>query len=265
MTDLQVSRLAVALFVAVTPWCVVRIVLTVATRHARSVSASLARPATMGLMNRATAVALVAAAFAGVWLRPPSLGMAAVDWALFAVLAIVALTTLGQLAEAARPLVEATESVRVASLQPRRLSDYLPPFWRATLFTVAGLALASFAWRLMLPGPDRRLLLPIAFAMFHAVFAWLYEVWLRDLAVGGESPTQGDAAAARRRKIRAVFAVEAVLVVGCLAVAHALLDVDWNHHGAWGAAAALLGASVGVVGCALLISSGLARRRYRLA
>ena len=265
MTDLQVSRLAVALFVAVTPWCVVRIVLTVATRHARSVGASLARPVKLRWMSRATAVALVAAAAAGVWFKPPSLGMAAVDWALFAGLAIVALRTLGELAEAARPSVEATESVRVASLQLRRLSDDLPPFWRTTLFTVAALALASFAWRLMLPGPDRRLLAPIAFAMFPVVFAWLYEVWMRDLAVGGESPTQGDAAAARRRRIRAVFAIEAVLVVGCLAVAHALLDVDWNHHGAWGAAAALLGASVGVIGCALVISSGLARRRYRTA
>jgi len=48
----------------------------------------------------------------------------------------------------------------------------------------------------MLPGPDRRLLPPIAFAIFPVVFAWLYEVWMRDLGVGGESPTQGDAAAA---------------------------------------------------------------------
>jgi hypothetical protein len=161
--------------------------------------------------------------------------------------------------------VEATESVRVASLQPRRLGDYVSPSWRATLFTVAALALASFVWRLMLPGADRRLLPSVAFAMFPCVFAWLYEVWMRDLAVGGESPTPGDADAARRRKIRAVFAVETVLVIGCLAVAHALLDVDWNRQALWAAAAALLGASVGVVGCALILSSGLARRRYRTA
>jgi hypothetical protein len=265
MTDLQISQIAVALFVAVTPWCVVRIVLAVARRHARSVNASLAWPPAMRSMNRATAGALLAAAAAGVWFQPPSLGMAAVDWALFAGLAIVALRTLGELAEAARPSVEATELVRVASLQPRRLRDYVPPFWRATLFTVAALALASFAWRVMLPGPDRRLLPPIAFATFPFVFAWLYEVWMRDLAIGGESPTDGDAAVTRRRRIRAVFAVETLLVVACLAVAHALLDVDWNRHAAWGAAAALLGSSVGVVGCALLISSGLARRRYRTA
>jgi hypothetical protein len=160
--------------------------------------------------------------------------MAAVDWALFAGLAIVALRTLSELAEAARPSVESTtESVSVASLQPRRLGDYVSPFWRATLFTVAALALASFAWRLMLPGPDRRLLPPIAFAIFPVVFAWLYEVWMRDLGIGGESPTQGDAAAARRRKVRTVFAVETVLVIGCLAVAHALLDIDLNRHAVW--------------------------------
>jgi hypothetical protein len=43
------------------------------------------------------------------------------------------------------------------------------------------------------------------------------------------------------------------------------LDVDWNRQAVWAAAAALLGASVGVVGCALILSSGLARRRYRTA
>jgi len=60
-----------------------------------------------------------------------------------------------------------------------------------------------------------------------------------------------------------VFAVETVLVIGCLTVAHALLDVD--RHAVWAAATALLGASVGMVGCALILSSGLVRRRYRTA
>jgi hypothetical protein len=142
MTDLQVSQLAVALFVAVTPWCVVRIALMVATRHARSVNASLARLMTLRWMNRATAVALVAAAAAGVWFKPPSLAMAAVDWALFAGLALMALRTLSELAEAARP-----------SGGGDRLGEGGEPAAAATVpNSVGGVGMEGDRWRQATPG-----------------------------------------------------------------------------------------------------------------
>jgi hypothetical protein len=241
----------------------VRIALAVAERQAQSEHVSFMRPPAVRSRGRVTAAALVGAGAAAVWLPLPSLSMAVVDLAVFAALTIIGLRTLGDIGDAARPAAEASEPVRLASLQPRRLANYVPPVWRATLFSVASVALAGFAWRLMLPAPGRRLLLPIAFAACAPVFAWLYEAWMRDLATGGDTPSAARELR-RRQRVRRVFAVEALLVTMCLVLAHALLDLDCSLYGAWGAGAGLLGGCAGIVGCALLVSSELARRRYRL-
>jgi hypothetical protein len=264
MTHLQIVQTVVALFVAAAPWGVVRVVFLLAARHAQSVHVPSARPAAVRSLNRATVAGLLAAGSAGALLRPPALWMAALDWALFAVLSMAALRALRAIADAARPAVEDPESVRVASLQPRRVGDYVSAAWHSALFGTATLALAGFAWRLTSPGPDRRLLLPVTFAISAVVFAFLFEIWIRDLAAGG-APANVDSAARRSRKIGAVFAVEALLVLVYLALAHALLNLDWNLYAAWGAAGAVLGASAGVVGCALLVASQVTRRRYRTA
>ncbi len=59
-----------------------------------------------------------------------------------------------------------------------------------------------------------------------------------------------------------IFAVELTLAVGLVAAGHALLGSDWTRDGAWVAFASLAGAVLGVLGCALALSSELSRRRY---
>lgn len=92
---------------------------------------------------------------------------------------------------------------------------------------------------------------------------WLYEMWMRQVVLGGETSDAGNADQRRHHAARRVFIVEVVLVCGFLVLAHALLDLDWQSHALWGAIGALAGAGLGVVGCALALSSTLAQREYR--
>jgi hypothetical protein len=108
------------------------------------------------------------------------------------------------------------------------------------------------------------LFLPVAFALIASTFLWLYEAWIHGLVTGPTVPDSNDADQERRRSIRMVFASEFILVTGFLALAHGLLDLDWTARGAWGAIAAVGGGVLGVIGCALALSSDLITRRYRL-
>jgi hypothetical protein len=263
MNSAHIAQLAAALIAAATPWIVVRIGFWIAAGHARSVPAPISRPAVMTTLDRLTAVSMAGAGALALALPAPSLWMGLFDLAVFGILAGVGLKALGAVEAISRPAREATAAVREASLRPRRLRDYVPAAWRVLLFSSQGAALAWFAWRLALPGADRRLLVPVMFALGAPVFTWLYEVWMRDLVARGHVAT-GDVEAQRRRRIRAVFVMEIVLAATCLGVGHALLDLDWDHQAAWGAGLSLAGAVVGVLGCALCVSSGLAVRRYRV-
>ena len=263
MSSAQLAQLTAALIAAVTPWVVVRIAFSVAAQHARSVQMSISRPPVMKTLDRLTIVAAAAAFVLALVLPAQSIWMGVFDLALFGVLAAVGLKSLGAIDEASHPAREATTAVREASLRPRRLSDYLPAAWRGSLIFAEAAALGFFIWRLTPPGPDRRMFVPIMFAGAAVVFTWLYEVWMRELVTGGDVTT-GDADALRRRRIRQVFAMEVVLAVTCLGVGHGLLDLNLDRHGALGAGLSLAGACVGVVGCALAVASGLARRRYRV-
>jgi hypothetical protein len=242
---------------------VVRIAFEVAARQARSVQMTIARPSVMNMLDRLTLAAIVVAVTAAIALPARSLWMGVLDLALFGGLAIAGLKALGAIDEASRPSREGTAQVREASLKRRRLSHYVSPAWRGALMLAQTTALGLFAWRLLQPASDRRLLVPVMFALGAPVFTWLYEVWMRELVAGGNVAT-GDADAHRRRRIRQVFVLEIVLAVTCLAVGHALLDLNWDRHAGWGTGLSLAGACAGVVGCALAVSSELGRRRYRL-
>jgi hypothetical protein len=104
---------------------------------------------------------------------------------------------------------------------------------------------------------------PVAFALSACVFSWLYEAWIRALVMGPLTPGSDDSSGVRRRSIRLVFAAEAVLVTVFLALAHGLLDVDWTARSPWPALTSIAGALLGVLGCALALSSDLVMRRYR--
>jgi len=56
--------------------------------------------------------------------------------------------------------------------------------------------------------------------------------------------------------------MEVLLVVACLATAHALLNLNWAANGTLGAVIALAGSVVAIAGCALAVASGLVGRRY---
>jgi hypothetical protein len=190
--------------------------------------------------------------------------MALLESVVFAGLAAVALRGLHDLDAATRAIRYVDSVTREASLVPRRRRDYLPVSWRILLFasTIAGLA--SFAWRVTtLASNDRRLFLPVLFALIGPVFLWLYEVWIRDLVAGPVTLDPSDADRQRRRWIRLVFASELILVTGFLALAHGLLDADWTARGEWASIVAVGGGVLGVIGCSLALSSDLITRRYR--
>ena len=263
MRGLQIAQLVAACIAALTPWIVVQVAFAVASSQSRSVQRALPRPATVTALGRLTSGALVVAVVAAIVLAARPLMMAAIDVLLFAVLAGVGLEALGAIDRASLDARETTATVREASLRPRRLRHYLPTAWRASLIAAESAALGLFVWRVTLPASDRRLLAPIAFAAFAPVFTWLYEVWMREIAVGGDVATS-DVDARRRSRIARVFAMEVLLAAVCLGLAHALLDLNWDQDAVWGATISLAGAVVGVAGCALCVSSGLLGRRYRI-
>jgi hypothetical protein len=191
--------------------------------------------------------------------------MAVVSVVVFTGLSALGLRALNELDATTHDARCIDSATRAASLVARKRFHYLPSSWRLVLFgvTIAGLAL--FAWRVAAPsGVDRRLFLPVACALIAAVFLWLYEVWIHNLVTGPAVVDSADSDTARRRSIRIVFATEASLVVGFLVLAHSLLDLDWIAAGAWAVIMLVTGAVLGVIGCALALSSDLITRRYRV-
>lgn len=257
MTTLHHWSIAAALISSATPWFVVRVALAVARTHA-----PFPAPPSVSRLGVLTIVASVVATVAAFLLPPPSIAVAAIDLACFAGLAALGLRTLGDIQEASRPAREIAAATRRASLRPRRLKDYVPFVWRLLPPTIASVGLALLVWRLSSPGPDRRLLVPVTLVLAAPVFLWLYEVWMREEVSGGSVDDAPSSAARRARKVRLIFAAELVIVV-CLNLAgHALLDLDWSAPPPWAGFVLAAAAAIGVAGCALAVSSELARRRY---
>jgi hypothetical protein len=236
----------------------------VASAHARGAVAPFAAPLEVTRLTRATLVVLPLAA-AAAWLLPaPSLLAGAVDLGAFALLSFLGLRALHQIDTASRPIRDVESAERLATLQPRRLAQYLPLPWRVAPFAIAGLAVILIPWH---PSPfdAYRPFVALCFVLSTPVFAWLYDTWMRAEVSGGELTGENQAAAshARRRRIQRILAVDVALVSALAAVGHSALALNGTGHRGWAAFASVIGAVVAVVGCALALSSDLGRRRYR--
>ncbi len=262
MTTLHRLSIAAALLSAATPWFVVLIALEVARRHARLFDGAFPTPPGVARLGALTLVGCAATTGAAFVLEPPSLVLGAIEVLCFLVLAVAGLRVLGAVHEASRPAREVATNTRSASLRPRRLNDHVRVIWRLVPVTITVASLATFAWRLSVPGPDRRLLLPAAFALAAPVFIWLYEVWMREEVSGGSADGDPSREASRLTKVRLIFAAELTLVLWLTLAGHALLDLDWAAPRPWAGVVVVTSAVLGIAGCALAVSSDLARRRY---
>ena len=265
MKNAQVAQVAAGLLVATTPWIVVRFARAVATRHLHAARAPVPPFTALPLLARATTMAIVVVGAFAVWLPAPSAWMGVIEVVVFVALSILALRALGDLDDATGATRHIDAATRAASLIRRRHHQYLPAPWRISMFAVTIGGLALFAWRATISSStDRRLFLPVFFAVVASVFLWLYETWIHGLVTGPTIAGSNEVSGERRRSIRVVFAVECALVTGFLALAHGLLDLDRTTTGAWAAIAAVAGGVLGVIGCALALSSDLSTSRYRV-
>jgi hypothetical protein len=268
MKTTQLAQLGSVLMAVVTPWIVIQVARAVALRHAPAAAVLAVAPGQRRvLLGRATAAAASIVACFALLLPWRPTWLAALGLAAFAGLSAMALRALGELDRGTRAARQVDTPTRTASLVARRHRHYLSRSLRTLPFGLFVIGGALFAWRVTLPTiHDRRLFLPIGFALVASVFLWLYETWIHQLVTGPEAPGAGDASPVeqRRSSIHVVFATELVLVGGFFALAHALLDLNWTANGGWGAFAGVVGGLLGVLGCALALSSDLAVRRYRL-
>ena len=261
----QIAQVGAGLVAAMTPWMVTRVAHAVACNYPRGAGSIVPLGRSYRLLGPATLLAGCVVGALGSWLPAPSAWMALVDAVAFAGLAPLGLHALGHLDDDTRDMRQIESSTRTASLAVRRHRDYLSASRRTVLYGVATMGFALFAWRALLPTSiDRRLLVPVACCLIASVFMWLYEAWIRALVTGPIVPDSPESTHVRRRLIQRVFATEFVLVVGFLALAHALLNLDWTAAGWWPLVAVVGGGVMGVVGCALALSADLGTSRYRV-
>jgi hypothetical protein len=264
MKSIQLAQIGGAIIAVITPWTVVMIVRAVVAHHARSFRAPFISPPIISMLGWVTAGVLPIVSLIALLLPAPSLLMMAIDLSFFVALSIIGVRALQQIDQASRLWREVPTSIREASLRARHLSDYLPIAWRGIVFAATIAGLGVFAKRLAMPVSGRNLLVPVVFALSAPVFLMLYEIWMKELATGGRA--QGDSLDAQRlRIVRKVFGVEVLVVSTLLGVAHAILNADWLTQGAWVFAAMLGAGCVGIVGCALPLSSSLIKRSYTIA
>jgi hypothetical protein len=264
MNSIQLGQIAGALIAVATPWIVVMVVRVVVSHHARSFRAPFMSPRSVSVLGWITLAVLPVAFVIALLIPAPSLLMTGIGLVFFAALSILGVRALQQIDQASRLWREVPTSVREASLRARRLSDYLPFALRGIVFAATIVGLGLFAIRVATPVSGRHLLVPVVFALSAPVFLMLYEVWMKDLATGGRS-ADDNLDTVRQRIVRKVFGVEVLLVSTLLGVAHALLNANWETQGAWISAAIVVAGSVGIVGCALALSSSFIKRRYTIA
>jgi len=102
----------------------------------------------------------------------------------------------------------------------------------------------------------------LAVARNHARAVDAPEVWMSEEVSGGSVEDVASRATSRVRKVRLIFAAELTLVLCCNLAGHALLDLDWSAPQPWAGFVLVGSAAIGITGCALAVSSDLARRRY---
>jgi hypothetical protein len=261
----HLPQLGAALVATATPWIVVQIAHVVARRHVHALGDSVPTSRRTMLLGRATVAAAFPVVIFAVLLPAPSAMMGVIDLVVFGGLSVIGLLALGDLDTATWSARHVDIATRAASLAPRRHHHFLPWFWRILLFGATTAGLAAFAWRITTSSPgDRRLFMPIAFALVAIVFLYLYEAWIHALVKGPVVSDSTDATHTRRRLIHMVFATESVLVISFLAGAHVLLTLDWTVHASGAAMVGVAGSVLGVIGCALALSSDLITRQYRV-
>jgi hypothetical protein len=258
----QLPQLAAALVAATAPWLVVEVVQRAVARFVGEAGGSMPALAGARRLRRMTLAVLPPVAAFALWMPPLSGWVALVDLTVFAILSVPGLLALGEIERASRPFREVRADVRVASLAPRRVSQYLPWSWRLLPYVIVSIGLLVLAWRLTLPVAGRELYVPLGFALGAAAFLFLYEVWIAGLVSGPQVGSDAGDVQRRVRFVRVVQAIEVGLVTIMIAVTHVLLDIDPAARGGLTAAVSLSGAVVAIAGCALALSSDLMRRQY---
>jgi hypothetical protein len=262
MTAQHLPQLSAAIVSATAPWLVVEVVRHAAARFAREAGGTMPMIAGVRRLRGATLAVLPPLAAFALWMPPQSGWVGLVDLAVFAILSVPGLVVLGKIEGASRPFREVRADVRVASLTPRRVSQYLPWSRRLLPYVIVSIGLLLLAWRLTFTVATRELFVPLGFALAAGAFLLLYEVWTTGLVTG---PVVSDDAGEVQRRIRfarVVQAIEVGLVTIMIAMTHILLDVDWTSRGGLAASLSLAGAVVAIAGCALALSSDLMRRQY---
>jgi hypothetical protein len=205
----------------------------------------------------------------------PSAALGLVEIAGFALLALgFGLPALREAGRTAASLLRAeegdprAETVRAASLRPRRVSDHLPRFAQAIPFVLVVVGLTLFSTRVIHPAAgDRRLLLPVGFALAGLVFVALHAAWMRDEAALPRAGHGGGAAGSddrdRGAAVRRIFAQQVAMAGFFPVLALLVLDLDWASPLGPGLAlaAGVLGGVVGVLGCASVLASSVSRDR----
>jgi hypothetical protein len=196
----------------------------------------------------------------------------AVEFALFVMIAAgLGWPALRQIEDAARAAARASassgrdDSVRTASLTPRRLSDVLPIAAQMMPFAVAitGTIVNASVVLSDLPG-DRRPWLALALTACALVFLALYAIWMQEEVIA--APLAGrDAdrdAQDRAERVRRVYAAQVVIVVALLSVGEIFARVDrsGDHAHVIVTCAGAIGGLVGILGCAYALSSGFTTR-----
>ena len=262
MTVPLAAQIVAANIAALAPLIVVRVAWHVGARHAASVGLPLARPRSMTAVGTAGAAASLIATIAVIGIGGPSPWTLAVAGLAFAVPAALALRALGDIDAATRSARDIGAVVRKASLARRVPTHFVPASWRATHLIASGLALGGFAYRLASAIEYRSSLVPVVFAFGTVVFLAMYEMWLSDVVRGPLVHDERYDAVAHVRIARRIFVAEVAVVWSCLTGAHILLNLDWARHGDVGASVSMATGVIGVLGCALLVASGLHRRAY---
>ena len=259
MTGEHAAQLGAALLATATPLVVAAIVYRVAQAHAGTLGHRISPPSSFRYLTITTVgVAAVAGVIAAL-LPAPTPWMLLVGPLAFAIAAIPGLHVLSRIDAASLPAREVTSSSRTARLTPRRASRYLHWSWRVVPYLITGAGIAVLLLRISSPLAHRQLLVPLVFAFAATMFVLLYESWIQNVVAG---PVVNDDADRHGLMVRRIFTAELVLVVTALAVAHAVLDLNWTTDGATAAWLCFAGGAVGIAGCALALASGLTGRKY---
>ena len=255
MSLLHLPQLSAAVVSVAAPWMVVEVVQRAAAHFAARARASMPVPGSIRRLRRATVAVLPLAGVLALWLPPQSGWVAVVNLAAFALLSVPALSALGEIERATRPIREVRADVRVASLEPRRVRQYLPWPSRLTPYVIVSAGLLLLVWRLSTPVATRELWVPLGFALAAGAFLLLYEVWITNLITGPAVVDAPEQPESRFRSVRVLLAIEISLVTIMLVVTHAVLDIDWTAQPSWAAAVSLAGAVIAIAGCAFALSS----------